>query len=158
MYLTGKAKWVKAVQPDTMYNKWQVVLYPDEPSLVKIRQLQTEGLKNKLRKDDDGYNMNFSRPVTKENRKTGKQMPFSPPLVLNKDGQPYEGARIGNGSDVMLGLDVYSHTVPGSPKGAKAARWVSIRVDNLVPFDKDNDFPDDEKEASVIKDQPQQIF
>jgi len=45
------------------YNKWQVLLYPDEPSLKLIRGLQDEGIKNRLKQDDDGFNMTFSRPT-----------------------------------------------------------------------------------------------
>ena len=135
IYLKGKAKFVRVFQPDMKYNKWQVLLYPDEPSLKLIRGLQDEGIKNRLKQDDDGFNMTFSRPTFREDRKTGITTPLAPPIVRSADGKtPHpEAIQIGNGSDVQIGLEVYDHSQPGTIKKAKAARLKSIRVDNLVP-------------------------
>src|SRR5258707_12203653 len=67
VYLQGIAKWVRVATPD-MYGKYAMVLYPNEESLNKIKKLkeiqtingrQYEGLKNKLRRDEDGDNMAF---------------------------------------------------------------------------------------------------
>ena len=132
--VSGKAKWARFVDPDTLYNKWQVVLYPDTKSLEVIRKLQTEGVRNKLRKDDEGYNMNFGRPTFIE--RGGVKKSLQPPPVTDKDGKPMDGTLVGNGSDLTLGLEVYTHTVPGTRNGAKAARLKSVRVDNLVPYER----------------------
>lgn len=159
VYLKGKGKWIKAVVPDQLYNKWSVVLYPDTDSLEKVRELQLEGLKNRLRKDDEGYNVNFSRPVSKENKKSGQLMTFQPPKVVDKEGNPMDGVAIGNGSDITIKLEVYSHAVPGSSKTAKAARLASIRVDNLIPFNKEKDFtPEEAEQISGLKEQPEPLF
>jgi len=135
VYVKGKAKFVHVFQPDMKYNKWQVLLYPDEPSLKTIRKLQDEGIKNKLKQDDEGYSMTFSRPTFREDRKTGITTPLAPPIVRSADGKtPHpEAIQIGNGSDVQVGLEVYDHAQPGTLKRAKAARLKSIRIDNLIP-------------------------
>lgn len=159
VYLKGKGKWHKLVIPDQLYNKWSVVLYPDAASLETVRELQLAGLKNRLRKDDEGYNVNFSRPVTKENKKTGQVMTFNPPKVVNKEGDPMDGVAIGNGSDITIKLEVYEHAVPGSSKKAKAARLASVRVDNLIPFNKEKDFtPEEAEQISGLKEQPEPLF
>jgi len=145
--VSGKAKWARLVEPDSLYNKWQVVLYPDTKSLEVIRKLQTEGIKNKLRKDDEGYNMNFGRPTFIENRKSGLRKTLEPPTVKGKDDKPIDGITVGNGSDVTLGLEVYSHQVPGNRAGAKAARLKSVRVDNLVPYERPKPPVEDAKET-----------
>lgn len=158
IYLDGKAKFVFVVEPDAKFNKWQVLLYPDAPSLDKIRDWQTNwGLKNKLKKDDDGYNMTFSRPTFREDKKLGITTPMAPPLVVEKDGKtPFpRTTRIGNGSDIHLGLEVYEHAQPGTAKKAKAARLKSIRVDNLVPYE---NYIKDAEDPALIKDQPIAIF
>lgn len=159
VYLKGKGKWCKLVVPDQLYNKWSVVLYPDNDSLETIRELQAKGMKNTLRKDDEGYNVNFGRPVSKENRKTGQLMTFNPPKVVDKDGQPMDGVSIGNGSDLTIKLEVYEHAVPGTQKKAKAARLVSVRVDNLIPFNTEKDFtPAEAEQVSGLKEQPEPLF
>jgi hypothetical protein len=154
-YLKGKAKFAHVFDPDTMYNKWQVLLYPDEPSLKIIRELQEQGIKNKLKKDDDGYNMTFSRPTFRDNKRLGTTTPYAPPLVVDKDGTPWpRNTKIGNGSDVTIGLEVYEHAQPGTAKKAKAARLKSLRVENLVPYEgylKEDD-------PNAIKDQPATLF
>lgn len=147
MDISGKAKWARLVDPDSLYNKWQIVLYPDTKSLEVIRKLQTEGLKNKLRKDDEGYNMNFGRPTYIENRKSGIRKTLGPPTVTNKAGEVIDGTTVGNSSDVTLGLEVYSHSVPGNKAGAKAARLKSVRVDNLVLYERPKQAEEDTKET-----------
>jgi hypothetical protein len=152
VYLNGKSKFAHLVQPDHMYNKWQILLYPDDASLKKIKELQSEGIKNKLKKDEDGYNMTFSRPTFRDNKKLGTTTPMAPPLILEKDGSPWERTTlVGNGSDVTIGLEVYEHQQPGTAKKAKAARLMSVRVENLVPYDK---YIKDEGDPALIKDQP----
>lgn len=154
-YIQGKAAWFRAKVPNK-WNKWSTQLHPNPAGLELIRDLQAQGLKNQLKKDDDGYFLNVSRPVTKETS-TGKILSFEPVKVFDKDGAPFDG-NIGNGSDVTIKVEVYEHSTPGGGK-AKAMRWVSARIDNLVPFNADTDLNDfEKKDQEGLKDQPEQLF
>lgn len=157
VYIQGKVSWVKYVTPDPMYNKWSVQIHPNQEGIEKIRELQTEGVKNQFKKDEDGYYINFSRPT--ERKLKGKIIGMTPPVVLNQDGTPMDGVAIGNGSDATLKLEIYSHPTPSGSK-AKAARWAGLKIDNLVPFNKDTDFPDPamKEQAEGLDEQPQQIW
>jgi len=155
IYIQGKVKWFRPKIPNT-WNKWSVQIHPNDKGLEIIRDLQAEGLKNMLKKDEDGYYLNFSRPVTKETS-TGKILSFKPVEVFDTEGKPFDD-RVGNGSDVTLKIEVYTHGTPGGGK-AKAARWVSARIDNLIPFEKERDLDEFEKEAAKGLDkQPEQLF
>ena len=156
IYVSGKGSWVRAVKPD-QWDCWSATIHPDAKSLELIRDLQAEGMKNTLKKDDDGYFTKFRRPVQKKTR-DGRIMTFTPPEVIDKDGRPFDGSTIGNGSDITLKLDVYEHGTPGGGK-AKAARLEAVRVDNLVPFNPDTDFSEDEAEkVAGLKDQPEPVW
>src|SRR6266516_1728248 len=99
----------------------------------------------------------FNRPIDKLT-KTGKRIGYAPPEILDKDGSPLKNTLIGNGSDVTIKLEVYSHGTPGGGK-AKAARLLSVRVDNLVVFVKDESFsPDQQRAVKGLEDQPEQLF
>ncbi len=156
VYLKGKCKWARTNTPDK-YGKWGVVLYPDDASLETIRDLQTKGIKNVLKKDEDGYFMAFRREQQKNMR--GKMVGFAAPIVLDKDGQLLApDLMIGNGSDVTIKIEVYTYNVPAGGKGA-ATRLVSIRVDNLVPYEVNRDFaPDEQKAVEGLREQPAATF
>jgi len=155
VYIQGKVSWFRPKVPNK-WNKWSTQIHPNDKGLEIIRELQAQGVKNQLKKDNDGYYTSFSRPVTKETS-TGKILSFTPVEVFDKDGNKYDG-NVGNGSDVTLKLEVYQHATPGGGK-AKAIRWVSARIDNLVPFESSRDLNDFEKEAAEgLKDQPEQLF
>lgn len=130
IYLKGKAKWARLQQPDPQYNKYNIVLYPDDESLNKIRDLQAEGIKNVVKKDDEGYNVNFSRPASKLIR--GKVVGFEKPTVVDADGNLID-VRLGNGSDVTLKIEVYGGKAP-TGGSYKAARLEAVRVDNLIEY------------------------
>lgn len=154
-YVQGKAKWAKLQQPDE-WGKWKIVLYPNPESLEMIRDLQAQGIKNVIKKDEDGYYTTFSRPTSIQAK--GKVVGLAPPEVLEADGKTVFKNLIGNGSDVTLKLEVYQHGTPGGGK-AKAARLMSIRVDNLVPFEMKRDFDDNQKElVDGLDKQPAQLF
>src|SRR5689334_22159213 len=131
----GKVKWFRQIKPDNKYDppRWRHVMYPDNESLNIIRDLQAEGVKNILNKDEDGYCINWSRPT--QIKVNGEYRGLQPPTVTLADGKTPYGGNVGNGSDVTTILEVYKHRVPNSPKMAKAARWYSSRIDNLVPFE-----------------------
>lgn len=150
----GKLKFIHAVGFNK-FDKWSVTLYPDTKGLDTIRELQAEGVKNVMKKDDDGYYISFSREPTKLIK--GKVVAFAAPRVIDKDGQPLDGSKIGRGSDATIRLDVYSHGTPSGGR-AKAARWDSIRIDNLVPYETDRELPPLEAEkvkSLAAAEQPQ---
>lgn len=157
VYLQGKVSWVKYITPDPMYNKWSVTLHPTPEALEKIRDLQAKGVKNVLKKDEDGdYYVAFSRPT--ERKIKGRSIGMTAPVVLNSDGVPLEGIPIGNGSTGTVKLEVYPHPTPTGGK-AHAARWAGLKIDDLVPFNKETDYPDAVKsDAEGLNEQPQQIW
>lgn len=133
----GKIKFIHAVSFNK-FEKWSVVFYPTPPSLEIIRDLQSQGVKNVMKKDDDGYYIQFSREPTKMMR--GKVIAFTAPKVIDREGKPFDGTKIGRGSDATIRLEVYQHGTPSGGK-AKAARFDSVRIDNLVPWEVDKDLP-----------------
>jgi hypothetical protein len=143
--LKGMFKWVRYLKPDVEYNKYSVTLYPDATSLETIRELQSQGMKNVLKKDDDGYFVRFGRVHSREYK--GKIITLGPPEIINSDGTPYTGPAIGNGSSGSIKLEVYTHNVPGSKGKAKASRWVALKVDTLIPFEGERDFTETEEKA-----------
>ncbi len=158
VYVQGKVSWVKYITPDPMYNKWSVTLHPNEESMKIIQQLQMDkGIKNQFKKDEDGYYIQFSRPADRKIK--GKVVGMTPPVVLDSAGQPMDGVAIGNGSDATVKLEIYSHPTPSGGR-AHAARFASLKVDNLVPFNKDTDFPDpaQREQAAGLDEQPEQLF
>lgn len=153
--IQGKIKFVHAVNFNK-YDKWSVVIYPTTQSLEVIRDLQAQGIKNVMKKDEDGYFIQFSREPTKLMR--GKVVAFAAPRVVDKDGVLMDGNKIGWGSDATVRLEVYQHGTPNGGK-AKAARWDSLRIDNLVEWQADKDLP--AAEAAAVKDlvnSPEQLF
>lgn len=157
VYVKGKVSWVKAVTPNE-WNKWTLCLHPDNESLEILRDLQAEGMKNVIKKDEDGYYIRFSRPCEVELRK-GVKTGVTPPEIVDVNGAPMENVAIGNGSDGTVKLEVYVHPTPGGGK-SKAARWAALRVDNLIPFNRDTDYPDqDRKDVSEgLREQPAPLF
>lgn len=153
-FFQGKVKWCRLQQVND-WGKWTIVLYPNPKGLERMRELQAEGVKNVIKKDDDGYYTTFSRPNTKLIK--GKVVAFEPVKVVDAEGQPFNSI-IGNGSDCTLKVEVYSHPTPGGGK-AKAARLQSVRIDTLVPFNPDVDFtPQGKDQIKGLSDQPEQLF
>lgn len=139
----GKIKYIHAVNLNK-YGDWSITIYPDNPSLEIIRDYQAKGWKNVMKKDDDGYFIQFKRSPTKMMR--GKVVAFTAPKVVDNEGKPFDGLKVGWGSDGIVRLEVYQH---GTPNGGKAfaCRWDSLKVTNLVPFEIDkSDWTDEEKE------------
>lgn len=152
--IQGKVKFIHAVNFNK-YDKWSVTIYPEPKSLELIRDLQGQGLKNVIKKDEDGYYVQFSREPTKLMR--GKIVAFAAPKVVDNKGEPMDGTKIGWGSDVTVRLDVYQHGTPNGGK-AKAARWEAIRVDNLVPWTKDQLGPDEQKAHDSLVNSPKPVW
>jgi hypothetical protein len=139
-YIKGKLSWVRPDKPDPWGN-YKATIHPDDEGLNKIRDLQSKGLKNTLKKDEDGYNVTFRRPTQKMMK--GKVVAFTPVELLDgtqpklADGSfpPLRDVAVGNGSDGVIKLAVYEHATPSGGK-AVAARLEAIRIDELVPFKK----------------------
>jgi len=154
LYVQGKLSWVKCDKPDE-WGKWKATIHPTPASLEKIRDLQAEGLKNVLKKDEDGYYVSFSRPTQKLIR--GKVVGLTPPPIIGEDGAPFTKA-IGNGSGGILKLEVYQHNTPGGGK-AKAARLESVKITDHIPFEREKDFdPKMLKETAGLDDQKEELW
>lgn len=156
VYLSGKASWARTNTPDEWGN-WKITLHPDAKSLEIVRDLQADGMKNQLKKDDDGYYVTFKRPTSKEFK--GQIKPFNPPVVTKADGEtPFIDGLIGNGSDVTITLEVYEHKTPGGGK-AKAGRLAAVRVDALVPYMGSRDMETDQhRQMQQLASQPKPEF
>jgi hypothetical protein len=128
----GKVKYIHAGNELDKFGAWSITLYPDRESLEYIRGLQAEGLKNVMKKDEENqYYVAFKRTPS-ETRK-GKVITRAKPLVLDAGGKPFDGHHVGWGSDVTVRLEVYKYKTPAGAFGT-AARFDSLRVDNLVPW------------------------
>ena len=133
--LNGEFHWCKYIEPEkspfTLKGEpekwaWKTMFIPDQESLMKIMDLQSMGVKNKLSKLEDrpGYSVNFSRP-TRIGKGVGKEL--APPNVYQADGKtPFEG-RVENGSKGSITLELYEHKTPNGGK-AHAARWYSATI------------------------------
>lgn len=140
--LRGKLKWVKHIRPDTAFepHKWNLTIYPDDESLLKIKALKKEGMQNHLKMDEDGGQyMQFSRATERKSR--GRVEGMRPPNVRDKNGVPIE-VMIGNGSDGVVELETYLHKTQVAGQTKRAARWAGLIVDNLVEFKPEKDDPD----------------
>lgn len=149
VYVSGMVKWFRCGQPDE-WNAWSHILYPDAAGLETIRLLQSQGMKNRLNHDDDGWWVRLKRPASKEIRPgtpMARVIHFEPPEIIGVDGEPVDRHTyiVGNGSTVTDKLEVYSHNTPGGGK-AKAARWLGTKVINLIPYER-KDFTEDQERA-----------
>lgn len=156
IFVRGKTKWFRPDKPN-QWGKYTHVLYPDTESLEKLRDLQAKGVKNVLKKDEDGWFVTFNRPTSI--LRQGKVVGIAPPEVYEADGKTPLKLNVGNGSDVTTKLEVYQHSAPGSQQKAYAARWLSSRVDNLVPYEMKKDMlPEEEKLQRGLDEQPEPLF
>lgn len=159
-YFQGKCKWFRPLKTNE-WGKWSHVLYPNDEALEKIRELQSEGVKNVLKKDEDGYFISIGRNSEIKRKSDGggvKMVGMTPPEVIDKEGKPCGLINVGNGSDITTKVEVYSHGTPGGGK-AKAMRWMSSRIDNLIPYEAVKDeYPAEAKQTDGLSKQPEQLF
>lgn len=151
--LRGKTKFFRP-HSLSQFNKFEHVLYPIPEDVEKIRELQTRGLMNTLRKDEEGYNINIGRPPEITVRGMKKALP--PIVITDKDDKPFTD-NVGDGSDVTTVVEVYDFTPKGMPLGSKkkvAWRWSSSRIDNLVPFEKKDLTATEQKAVSHLATTP----
>jgi hypothetical protein len=151
-YVSGKAKWVCAHKPN-QYGDYKMDLYPDEQSLSKIMKWKEEGLKNVIRKDDDGAVIAFKRASSKLIR--GKVVGFGPPEIIDAEGKPTPHVQVGNGSDVTVRINIYRFNGPTGSKPGIATRWDALRIDNLVPYNASKDMnPTQANQVGKLAEQP----
>ena len=154
VFIKGKFKYAPHVYNLNDFGKWVVCIYPDEESMKIVNKLKEEGIKNILKKDEDGYYISFSRlPSIKAK---GKEVLMTAPEVIDKDGKPLVQP-IGAGSDGWIKLEVYGGPLRIGGR-YKAARLCSVRIDNLVPFEK-KDFTQSEIEKlEGLAEQPKMLW
>lgn len=154
VFVKGKLSWCYLHKPDD-WNNWTVTIAPDKDSLETIRDLQAQGLKNVLKKNEDNeYIVRFKRSTSRQVK--GKLIGMTPPEVIGTDGEPLL-KNIGNGSDGIVKLEVYEHGTPGGGK-AKAARLEAVKITNLVPYEPDRDMNDEAKDKLEGMDKQEMFF
>lgn len=157
VFLKGKIKWCKHLKPDTTYEpKWSVVMYVEGAELEKVREWQAQGIKNSVKKDEDGWFITLSRK-TAIRTKQGREIGMEPPKVIDKDGAPIV-AMVGNGSDGIAKCTLWSFN-PQPGISGKALRWEALRVDNLIPFEQHRDYPDGgESIKTLVEEKEEALF
>jgi hypothetical protein len=136
-YWSGKVSWCNVDRVDN-FGRWSLTLYPDTKAYNEIMKLKQEGLQNVIKKDDDGYYLNISRPI-EVRMKTGKALALAPPVVIDSEGLNL-AKKVGKGSDVTVKVEIRRYKTPRNTEGV-AVRLESVRVDNLVTFEPERDFP-----------------
>ena len=167
VYLDGKVSWVQFHKPN-QWGKWSLQLHLSQKSLDYLRELIAEkGLKTQIKKDDDGWNIRLGRP-TQLTLKTGKIVGMTQPEIFDgnhpfKDdegkitGYPPLVEPVGNGSDGVVKCDLYQYTIPMTQgKKGYALRLNSLRVDTLVPFNRNSLDERTSLQAEGLHDQPKQ--
>lgn len=157
IYITGKCKFARTVNPDPTYEKWGITIWPkDNVELNKLNKLKSDGVRNELKKDDDGYYMSFSRPI-KIRTRAGKIIPLEAPVVIDPEGVVFNDY-IGNGSDVTIKLETYGGPGPGGIGKYYAARLESVRINDLVPYTTEQLPEAEQRQVRGLNEQPQQLF
>ena len=148
IFLQGMAKWARLQAPD-QWGNWKINLYLDQANMQKFKDL---GVKNKIGRDDDGDFITLRRPLNRVVK--GKVIGMAPPVVVDKDGAPMEGVAIGNGSTVTAKCDYYEYKSPQGDPG-HAVRLAGLRVDSLIPYTPEKDYPPELKKAvGKLNEQP----
>jgi hypothetical protein len=120
---TGTVKWLKT-RPDK-YDNYSLQFYPETAAVRK--EIKATGFKGNIKEDEDG---NFFYTF----RRKSKDGVFD--VVYN--GEDFDGL-VGNGSRVVVGLDVYDFKEGVDSKGVKYAggfgsRVKYVRVLDLVEY------------------------
>lgn len=157
VYIRGTVKWCKHLAPDFQFDpvgKWSVVIYLVGEELEKARELQAQGIKNTIKKDDDGWYMTLSRKCSYQVR--GQHVGREPPKVF----QSIDGINIpctspiGNGSSGTAKCILWSS--PNFP--GKNLRWEELRVDNLIPYTAATAYPDGGESLKSFEDKPPEVW
>jgi hypothetical protein len=119
---------------------------------LKERKGEVEGILNEVKKDEDGYSVMFKRPM----EKWGTQL--TPPQMMDKDGNPWKGELIGNGSDITVKVECYQYKKPFNKGKGRAIRLAAVRVDNLIPFERREMTGEQLRQVKGLDEQPPQLF
>lgn len=159
VYFKGKGSWFKNLQQgDHEYKNWNVKLHFTPESYqdfmkLKDKKGEADGILNEVKKDDDGYFHVFKRPFFKDFGQGPE--PLLPPEIIDADGNIWKKDDfIGNGSDITIKCELYSYKNRMSKRPGRAIRLVSVKVDNLVPFSKDDLRPAEKKMLEGLAEQP----
>src|SRR5882672_6797440 len=124
--IRGQAKYAKLGVPD-QWGKNSIRIYPIQEDMPKIHKLISEGIKNKLTKDEDGYSITFSRPE-KLKTKTRGEILLEPVIITDDEDHIQEDKFIADGDDITIRLHTYGGKSPSGYGLYKAARLDQIKV------------------------------
>jgi hypothetical protein len=132
-FIKGELIWIKTIDPEEFEGKrnWSVIVYPDKESLDVVREMQADGIKNKVKKDEKGWFVKFSRPTQRVNKEGKVIRVFSPPVVTDESGNVIDGL-IANGAIGTVRVDLYEHKVKGGT--SHAARLEGIKLHDYKPY------------------------
>lgn len=129
--LSGTVEYAKVFRPDSYLDgppRYSLNLFLDDSSWALYEGLK---LKNKVRENDQGRYVKFSRDHNPKEWEGKVIFKGGPPEVVKADGSEWDGKLIGNGSKVTVKLSIYKSKMgPGS-------RIVKVRVDELVEYNPD---------------------
>lgn len=138
--LEGDFTWIKCNPeypevfegPDGEKKSWSATIHPVPASLEKIREMQADGIKNKLKRDEKGWFAKFSIPTEKKNKKTGKVIEvYKAPTIVDNDGKVITD-RIANGAKGFMKLNFYEHKAGTGT--SFAARLVGLKLTDWKPY------------------------
>lgn len=128
-FVKGELVWIKTQRdrPEEYEGKksWSVTVYPDKESLDLVREMQADGIKNKVKKDDKGWFVKFSRPCQQVNKDGKVTKVFDPPVIVDENGNVVDGP-VSNGAIGTVKVDFYEHPVKGGK--SHAARLVGVKL------------------------------
>lgn len=177
--IRGKAKWAKVYEPDEAFgaSNYKINIYPaDDKEWKKFHQA---GIQKKEREDDDGKYFVLTRPTIKLFK--NKPVNFCPPKISVKEGTKYvtvvtyrnkntgeevkqyepkdedkivrdgDPVLIGNGSEVIVNINVYD-TIKGP-----GTRLDGITILDLITYEpSDAEDSEEEVEAEVEEDEEEE--
>lgn len=137
-YWSGTCKYAMLKSPDTKFDPdgaYKIKLYPTDESW---KDIVDSGIQTRKSHDEDGDFITIQRRVrqTIQNKSTI----FGPPQVLDTNGKSVE-EYVGNGSTVTCKVAVYDTRM------GKGHRLEAVRVDHLIPYQKNAMPPADSPSA-----------
>jgi hypothetical protein len=126
----GQLKFA-SLKETNQWGDWNITFYPEPTALEEIREMQSNGMKNILKKDDNGYYITFKR--AQQVKRAGQERVNTPPVVVGPDGKTPLNNIVGSGSKVTVKLETYTHATPSGGR-AVAARLAGVQVHELVPY------------------------
>lgn len=142
-FISGKVKWFKPNELNP-WGKRTHVMYPNKEGVELIQTLiERDGIKNSLKRDDEGYYLTLSTP-NKVTWRGEEQLLPAPKVVdgtktLPDGSHPAFDGKLGNGSEVTSKIQQYFYTERVTKKDGSAIRWLSSRIDNLIPYEPTKD-------------------